>query len=160
MLEQLGIVKPFLIKKLLNIRNGIEYDGANPPSSIECLELIDIVWYFYKSTDSYCIIDPDEFQIEFDDKENHCIALDFDFKSHKTLNFNGRMPQNFITDKPKINTIKINNFFYKDCSKNDYKKYFKANAEISPHYYSGTLNVEDIPNYIEIVAHILTKWKF
>lgn len=57
-LEALDIAKPLLVNKLLKIRNDIEYVGANPPNMQECEELIDFVWYFYKSTDRFCTIEP------------------------------------------------------------------------------------------------------
>ncbi|MFJ7913908.1 MULTISPECIES: hypothetical protein [unclassified Lysinibacillus] len=50
-LEIFGVVRPFLMKRLLTIRNGIEHNDEKPPSYERCIELLDVVWYFLKSTD-------------------------------------------------------------------------------------------------------------
>jgi hypothetical protein len=58
-LEALGLVRPLLLKHLLDVRNRIEHRDTVPPSSRRCHELLDFVWYFLRSTDiladSYCI---------------------------------------------------------------------------------------------------------
>ncbi len=38
------------MKQLLAIRNDIEHRDVKPPSTEKCLELLDAVWYFLKST--------------------------------------------------------------------------------------------------------------
>lgn len=52
LLEKYNIVRPLLMKKLLTIRNEIEHEDSNPPEIERCKELVDIMWYFLKSTDS------------------------------------------------------------------------------------------------------------
>ncbi|WP_313260480.1 hypothetical protein [Lacrimispora sp.] len=52
LLEQFDIVRPLIMKELLRIRNEIEHNDALPPNANRCQELVDIVWYFLKSTDS------------------------------------------------------------------------------------------------------------
>ncbi|WP_256761273.1 hypothetical protein [Cohnella sp. WQ 127256] len=51
LLERYGIVRPYLMKNLLTIRNDIEHNDAPPPDINRCKELLDVVWYFLKSTD-------------------------------------------------------------------------------------------------------------
>ena len=50
-LEELGVVRPFLIKQLFELRNDVEHNDAKPVSNNRCKELLDIVWYFLKTTD-------------------------------------------------------------------------------------------------------------
>lgn len=53
-IEQLalvGIVKPLMLHRLLEIRNAIEYQDSRPPSNRQCSELIEFMWYFLRSTD-------------------------------------------------------------------------------------------------------------
>jgi hypothetical protein len=52
LLEHFDIVRPYFMRILLNIRNDIEHNDANPPKIERCKELVDVVWYFLKSTDS------------------------------------------------------------------------------------------------------------
>ncbi len=143
-LEELGIVKPLLINKLISIRNGIEYDGHTPPSQVECEELIDIVWYFYKSTDRYCNIEPDSFLIDYEDVRNF-ISLDFDFKTHAILKITGNLPLYYLSE------IKHNNgiFLY------DYQAKIEPNHNI---YFNGKIHVNELENYIDIFTIALCEW--
>lgn len=50
--QDYGIVRPVLIKDLLEVRNLIEHEDAQPPAIGRCSYYVDIVWYFLKSTDS------------------------------------------------------------------------------------------------------------
>jgi hypothetical protein len=50
-LEEIGLIRPVMLGKLLEIRNSIEHQFSNPPSAIRCTELSEFVWYFLKSTD-------------------------------------------------------------------------------------------------------------
>jgi hypothetical protein len=50
-LALLGVVKPLMLHKLLQIRNAIEYQDSKPPSLKQCAELLEFMWYFLRSTD-------------------------------------------------------------------------------------------------------------
>lgn len=52
LLEKFGIIRNNMMKKLLQIRNGIEHRDENAPSKERCIELSDMVWYFLKTTDN------------------------------------------------------------------------------------------------------------
>lgn len=49
--EELGLIRPNILKELVEVRNLIEHDDVAPPSQEKCWFYIDIVWYFLKSTD-------------------------------------------------------------------------------------------------------------
>lgn len=53
-LEAIGLARPFLIRQLFELRNDIEHNDALPPNRSRCLELVDIAWYFLKTTDNAC----------------------------------------------------------------------------------------------------------
>lgn len=143
-LEELGIIKPLLINKLLSIRNGIEYNNAPPPNQIECEELIDIVWYFYKSTDRYCNIEPDAFVIE-NEKTKDFLRLYFDFKTHESLRIDGRLPLECFSETKMLNSV----FIYDYITKND---------STQPAFFSGSLKVNEIKDYMDIFAISLCEW--
>ncbi|MDE7454953.1 MAG: hypothetical protein K2M64_03905, partial [Clostridia bacterium] len=111
---------------------------------IECKELIDIVWYFYKSTDRYCNIEPDAFVIE-NEKTKDFLRLYFDFKTHEILKVDGRLPLKCFSEIKEPNSI----FVY------DYK-----NKDISTHtvFFSGSLHVNELEDYIDIFAITLCEW--
>lgn len=52
LLESFGIIRPFMLKRLIDIRNLVEHEDARPPSTEECLMFADLVWYFLRSTDA------------------------------------------------------------------------------------------------------------
>lgn len=51
-LEFWGITRPTMTKKLVDLRNLLEHEYETPPDHDRCLEFVDFVWYFLKSTDS------------------------------------------------------------------------------------------------------------
>lgn len=75
LLEHYDLVRPYLMKILLNIRNDIEHNDAAPPEIERCKELVDVVWYFLKSTDSitqkrtdsasFRLLDENSFETEY-----------------------------------------------------------------------------------------------
>lgn len=58
-LEQVGLARPFLVRQLFELRNDIEHNDAKPPTSYRVRELVDLTWYFLKTTDSACKLVPD-----------------------------------------------------------------------------------------------------
>jgi hypothetical protein len=50
-LESLGIIRSQMLQKLIDIRNAVEHEDANPPSHETCRIFSEFAWYFLKSTD-------------------------------------------------------------------------------------------------------------
>lgn len=72
LLEQLAfweLVRPSMLKQLIDIRNAVEHEDAVPPTQERCFEFLDFVWYFLRSTDflARTLID----EVEFEDDEIH-----------------------------------------------------------------------------------------
>jgi hypothetical protein len=51
LLSYLGIIRPYMLKRLIDIRNFVEHRDSSPPPTDECLMFADLVWYFLRSTD-------------------------------------------------------------------------------------------------------------
>lgn len=51
LLESFGIIRPFMLRRLIDIRNIVEHQDSSPPPIDDCLMLADLVWYFLRSTD-------------------------------------------------------------------------------------------------------------
>jgi hypothetical protein len=51
LLEYFGIIRPFMLRRLIDIRNIVEHQDSSPPPTNECLMFADLVWYFLRSTD-------------------------------------------------------------------------------------------------------------
>lgn len=153
-LESLGLVKSLLLSKLLLLRNTIEYDGENAPSLIECHEFIDIVWYFYKTTDIYCKEIPDSLYIEYYiEKIKYSYTLKFDFVNHSFIKFYGALPNSYFHEKPVSNNSMLIESF-----QHEHKIYKYSDPAASPDKYEGLIKVDNINYYREILAYILSIW--
>ncbi|WP_332647131.1 hypothetical protein [Lysinibacillus sp. 54212] len=108
MLEILGIVRPFLMKQLLVIRNDIEHRDNKPPSKERCLELLDVIWYFLKSTDF--IVQIERYNIVFDeDKErddSSWFTLEYIYQKDIFI-IRGKIPPEFVYEEPLENTFGV-----------------------------------------------------
>lgn len=51
LLSSFDIMRPFMVKRLIDIRNIVEHQDSEPPPTNECLMFADLVWYFLRSTD-------------------------------------------------------------------------------------------------------------
>lgn len=52
LLASFDIVRPFMLRRLIAIRNIVEHEDSKPPSTSDCLMFTDLVWYFLRSTDA------------------------------------------------------------------------------------------------------------
>lgn len=111
LLENYGIVRPFIMKELLKIRNGIEHYDQRPPDVIRCKELSDIIWYFLKSTDN--IVQQAKYHIDFiildDNKEEteFRYAIELDWEHHNNLKVKGWIPGEYISYCEKDEFIEV-----------------------------------------------------
>ena len=51
LLNYLGIVRPKMVQKLVEIRNSVEHEDADPPDEEACFDFLEFTWYFLRSTD-------------------------------------------------------------------------------------------------------------
>jgi hypothetical protein len=51
LLEFVGIIRPLMLQKLIDIRNAVEHEDASPPSHEDCQVFLEFMWYFLRSTD-------------------------------------------------------------------------------------------------------------
>lgn len=70
LLAFVGLVRPRMLRKLIDIRDAIEHEDIVPPDAEACSVLLEFTWYFLKSTDfiTQRVIDT----ITFTDEENGC----------------------------------------------------------------------------------------
>ncbi|MGJ3194714.1 hypothetical protein [Peribacillus frigoritolerans] len=130
-LEVFGIVRPLIMKKLLFIRNDIEHNDAKPPSLDRCLELLDVVWYFLKSTDSMVQIERCEadFTLRNDTGINtqYGYEIKYDFNKVGQTVIRGWFPIEYVSEKPRENHFEVitQKFQGKEVSNisNNQKKY-------------------------------------
>ena len=151
-LEELGLVKPLLINKLLLLRNEIEYQGVDPPTKLICSELADVVWYFYKSTDRYCNITPDDLLVEWEENGCECwFTLEFDLSLHEKIKIRGELPLEYISiDKISSNSIELPDEIVNDSN--------KIRSKGSQFYFDVEIDTKQISYYKELFACALAVW--
>ena len=104
LLEKYGLAKPYLIKKLMEIRNDIEHKDKKPPKLDRCRELLDITWYFLKSTDKLVSSIPCDIELELPEKYGCSIEVKF---PKKDFSVSGWFPIKFIKKEKSNNSFKI-----------------------------------------------------
>ena len=137
-LEQLGIIRPTILRKLMEIRNNIEHNDSPPPNIEKCKELVDILWYFLRSTDTLVQKKCTSIEGTFDDT-NYIINFYIDMSDGILITTNAVLPENLISLDQKANKIKILINEYRDIDSNedylqlDTGKVFKGRVVFEEH---------------------------
>lgn len=66
-LEHLGIARHAMVVRLIDIRNRVEHQDADPPDADTCRDFVELTWYFLRSTDLLLIRVPEHFDLEWYD---------------------------------------------------------------------------------------------
>ncbi|EJR0963233.1 TPA: hypothetical protein NJ348_004542 [Vibrio parahaemolyticus] len=100
-LESLGLVRPYMLKQLMLIRNDIEHNDAPPPSTDRCKELLDLTWYFLKSTDSFVSWCKHDFILkdltENGEETQYWLSIDIDYELDHQIKVNGWVPESSVS---------------------------------------------------------------
>jgi hypothetical protein len=106
-LAYFGIIRPLLFHELLTIRNKIEHEDKNPPKASECERLIDIVWYFLKSTDYWVASHKYQFEItNWRFKYEHSCSIEINWKRN-LIRISGWIPKNVVANEPFSNSVPV-----------------------------------------------------
>jgi hypothetical protein len=108
-LQDYGLVRPAIIKELLEVRNGIEHNDAAPPDAPRCEFYVDVVWYFLKSTDALVDMAVDSIVYEDDQSES---ALYLSVKPDENWKFTlrGSVLDSYLPKDPKAGDLKLQDF--------------------------------------------------
>lgn len=63
LLEFVGIIRPLMLRKLLDIRNAVEHEDTTPPDHDSCQIFLEFTWYFLRSTDRIAQVVLSEFSL-------------------------------------------------------------------------------------------------
>ena len=111
LLADFNIVRPMLLKGLLDIRNEIEYNDVEPPGVSECKKLADIVWYFLRSTDPLIRTTRSELELdrltESGRRSPYGGSLDIKFSPLLNIQFAGWVTPEMISGSAQENFIEI-----------------------------------------------------
>jgi hypothetical protein len=100
LLETLGLVRPYIMKQLFEIRNDIEHRDTLPPNRERCNELLDIVWYFLKSTDNLVQILKSEGEYTLysqnEAETNYSFSIEINYGEINKSSIRGWFPKDYI----------------------------------------------------------------
>ncbi|MET1171347.1 hypothetical protein [Paenibacillus amylolyticus] len=135
LLEQYNVVRPFLMRILLSIRNEIEHNDMRPPDLNRCQELLDVTWYFLRSTDHIIRNQIDKLVIsmprEQDKKGNYWINLDIDFGVPVSLKVNCWLPDEFVSQTKKNDFLRVDAVEFRQFdNKNIYRDRLSADVNV------------------------------
>lgn len=102
LLQRFGVIRPLMLKQLMDLRNDIEHNDAKPPPYERCQELLDVIWYFLRSTDGLLKIVPDSLLFShsrFDD-ETYWITANLEPEENWSISLLGWVPAGFLLDSP------------------------------------------------------------
>lgn len=108
LLEYYGIIRPFMLKRLIDIRNIVEHEDSSPPPVDECLMFADLVWYLLRSTDGLAKVQSDMVIFRPHDATSGFFQLFLSFEeSFAELEISALLPPSFINYAAHENWIKI-----------------------------------------------------
>ncbi|SJZ83286.1 hypothetical protein SAMN02745116_01551 [Pilibacter termitis] len=158
LLETYNLVRPYLMKILLEIRNLIEHDDSPPPNQKRCKELVDMVWYFLKSTDSLVLNLVSDFEFQVYDKNNdetpYGGTVELEHDTHKIIKIRGWFPSEAITTekREKFFCLYTDSFHGKAKWNNTEYHQDKLDTDI---YIDGIIDTKDF-DYHNLIRHLLT----
>ena len=110
-LAEAGVVRPFLLERLLKVRNAIEYRDAAPPSVARCHEFIDVVWYLLRSTDSLLSLKRTDLilrQLDDGDEEPpYWISIDITYRPTFRVRGCGWLPFELFSERSTVGTLEF-----------------------------------------------------
>lgn len=110
-MAELQMVRAFLLKHLTEVRNRIEHADAPPPSPSRCSELVDVVWYFLRSTDPFAKFQQDAFYF-VEPTAGSDLDLSVRFEAHPArswrIDVSGMLPPKWISTRKHAARIEIN----------------------------------------------------
>jgi hypothetical protein len=109
-LTDIGVVRPTLLRVLLDARNAVEYDDRKPPPQRRCRELVDAVWYFLRTTDSFVVTTRTEVDFSPDgrgESDGYWLSFRFGRKLNSPLNVNGWLDSEFLSSPSAANAIPV-----------------------------------------------------
>jgi hypothetical protein len=113
LLEYFGIIRPFMLKRLIDLRDSFEHEDSSPPPTDECLMFADLAWYFLRSTD--VLVTSMVFEVEFskpgmelDGRGTPRIYIEFYHSyNHEPLDIDASIDKDSFAREPRVDWVKV-----------------------------------------------------
>ena len=127
-LQDYGIVRRAILKELIDVRNSLEHEHTEPPSTDKCKFYIDICWYFLKSTDP--LVDMAVSSLVYvDDPSDSSVQIEIEPRNDWALRVNGYVRSEFILLSDEDGALELTEFSTAPPkAKNGYQR-FVANGK-------------------------------
>lgn len=101
LLEFSGLLRPIMLKKLIDIRNSVEHEDSSPPNTETCQVYLEFAWYFLRSTDPHTRLVRNPFTLTMDDgDEDYWAAFDLSPGENWLPKIRGWFPQEMVSNQP------------------------------------------------------------
>lgn len=100
-LGHFGIARPAMLREISKLRNLLEHQYESPPPQNRCLELVELAWYFLRSTDllSTSVLEILFLRPDINDAEGDAwIEVTYGPKTNWKCSLRGQVPENFLGD--------------------------------------------------------------
>ena len=101
-LERLAVfhlIRPMILRTLIDIRNSIEHSDGRAPSVDRCKEIAELIWYFLRSTDPLVGVIRDLYLLrpmDSDEAEGYWIEVRTGPSDNWVIEVRGWLPDNFV----------------------------------------------------------------
>ena len=95
-----GLVRPLVLRTLIDIRNHIEHSDGPPPDLTRCKEILEYVWYFLRSTDPLMREVPETYLLgtpDHDDPNGHWVEVSTGPTRKWRIEVRGWLPDKMVT---------------------------------------------------------------
>lgn len=95
-----GLIRPMVLRTLIDIRNNIEHSDGHPPEVDRCKEMAEYIWYFLRSTDPLVREMPNLYALgttDSDDPEAYWIEIATGPDKSWMIEARGWLPDNLVS---------------------------------------------------------------
>ena len=111
LMAEVGIIRPLMLKTLMNARNDVEYNDVKPPSVERCREFAEAVWYLLRSTDSILEVGRTEVifckEGKWQDEHGSWFALNVEYKPKLKLSLRGKLEPTLLSRESLPKSIEL-----------------------------------------------------
>jgi hypothetical protein len=103
LLEWVGLIRPAMFRKLIELRNAVEHEDHPPSDAENCRVLADFAWFFMKATDRYVQLVVERFVLKEDHSSpsaRHWIQVAVEPPRNWAPHIDGWLPPSLISDVP------------------------------------------------------------
>lgn len=95
-----GLIRPMVLRTLIDIRNNIEHSDGRPPGVDRCKEMAEYIWYFLRSTDPLVRLIPDMYVLgttDSDYPEAHWVEVEMGPEKNWMVQARGWLPDKLVS---------------------------------------------------------------